>query len=402
MNALKKAYSRTFQFFFWFFYPLLPYKMPNTKIKSVEEIPILLREKNLRHPLIVTDSNVYSLGLLDKLENTLKKNSIEYSLFKDVVANPTVELCMRAYELYKKEKCDMIIGFGGGSSIDTAKVVGAKMARPNKKIQKMKGILKVLKKTPLTLAIPTTAGTGSEATLAAVVVDDKTRHKYAINDFPLIPDYAVLDPEVTLSLPKFVTATTGMDALTHAIEAYIGKSTHKDTRKDSLEAVKLIIEYLIKAYDNPSDRVARSKMLYASYFAGCAFTRSYVGYVHAVAHSLSGEYNTPHGLANAVILPYVLKSYGKKAEKKLAELSRYSKVADDKDIDSIAAKKFIQKIEELNRYFDIPDKIPALKIKDIERLSKLADKEANPLYPVPVLKNAKELEEYYYDILVEE
>lgn len=153
-------------------------------------------------------------------------------------------------------------------------------------------------------------GTGSETTLAAVITDDKSRHKYPINDFFLIPDYAVLDPKVTLSLPPFITATTGMDALTHAVEAYIGNSTTHGTRENALQAVKLIFENLDTAVEKGFDINARRNMLRASYYAGCAFTKSYVGYVHAVAHSLGGAYNVPHGLANAVLLPFVLEAYG--------------------------------------------------------------------------------------------
>lgn len=178
-----------------------------------------------------------------------------------------------------------------------------------------------VKKLPLLMAVPTTAGTGSETTLAAVITDAQTRHKYAINDFPLIPRYAVLDPKVTLSLPPFVTATTGMDALTHAVEAYIGNSSTRGTRKNAEMAVKLIFENLDTAYTNGSDIDARRNMLHASYYAGCAFTKSYVGYVHAVAHSLGGEYNVPHGLANAVLLPFVLQEYGETIHQKLYKLA---------------------------------------------------------------------------------
>lgn len=194
------------------------------------------------------------------------------------------------------------------------------MTKPNQPLSRMKGILKVHKRLPLLIAIPTTAGTGSETTLAAVITDAKTRHKYAINDFPLIPRYAVLDPKVTLSLPPFITATTGMDALTHAVEAYIGNSTTPDTRKDALRAVKLIFSNLDTAYTDGSNVEARKNMLKASFYAGCAFTKSYVGYVHAVAHSLGGEYNVPHGLANAILLPFVLEAYGKKIQKNCTDL----------------------------------------------------------------------------------
>ena len=177
------------------------------------------------------------------------------------------------------------------SSIDCAKAVGARVAKPHQSLEKMKGILKVHKKLPLLIAIPTTAGTGSETTLAAVITDAESRHKYPINDFPLIPRVAVLDPKVTASLPPFLTATTGMDALTHAVEAYIGNSTTAGTRADALFAVKMIFENIDRAYTDGSDLEARKNMLLAAFSAGCAFSKSYVGYVHAVAHSLGGEYN---------------------------------------------------------------------------------------------------------------
>ena len=212
--------------------------------------------------------------------------------------------------------------------MDCAKAVGARLVRPKKSLAKMKGILKVRRRLPLLMAIPTTAGTGSETTLAAVITDAETRHKYAINDFPLIPRYALLDPKVTLSLPPFITATTGMDALTHAVEAYIGNSTTYGTRKDALLTVKLIFENIDAAYTDGSNVEARRNMLHASFYAGCAFTKSYVGYVHAIAHSLGGEYNVPHGLANAVILPMILEAYGKTIHRKLARLAREAGVAD--------------------------------------------------------------------------
>ena len=260
----------------------------------------------------------------------------------------------------------------------------------------MKGILKVHKKLPLLIAIPTTAGTGSETTLAAVITDAETRHKYAINDFPLIPRYAVLDPKVTVSLPPFITATTGIDALTHAVEAYIGNSTTHGTRKDALMAVKLIFDNLEAAYENGKDVDARRNMLKASFYAGCAFTKSYVGYVHAVAHSLGGQYNVPHGLANAILLPFVLESYGKSIHKKLYRLAVEVQLADKDTPYDVAAANFIDAINKMKKRFNIGNTILEIQEEDIVKLSRYADKEANPLYPVPVLMNAKELEQFYY------
>ena len=236
----------------------------------------------------------------------MHKEQINCELYDKTVANPTTENVEEAKEQYLQKKCQAIIAFGGGSSMDCAKAVGARIVKPKQSLAQMKGILKIHKKLPLLIAIPTTAGTGSETTLSAVITDSKTRHKYPINDFSLIPHYAVLDPEMTKTLPPTLTATTGMDALTHAIEAYIGRSTTKETRKDALEAIQLIFANIEQAYQNGQDSNARKNMLQAAYLAGNAFSRSYVGYVHAVAHSLGGKYNTPHGLANAVLLPCLL------------------------------------------------------------------------------------------------
>ena len=395
MNKLKKLYCRTFQTAFKIALPFLPYRKPRI-IRSVKGIPDTLRKHKSNSVLIITDSGVRKLGITARLERALSENGMKYVIYDKTVANHTTVNVDEAVNLYISEECDAIIGFGGGSSMDCAKAVGAKIAKPKQSLSKMKGILKVHKKLPLLIAIPTTAGTGSETTLAAVITDAKTRHKYAINDFPLIPRYAVLDPKVTVSLPPFITATTGMDALTHAVEAYIGNSTTHGTRKDALMAVKLIFENLDTAYENGSDIDARRNMLKASFYAGCAFTKSYVGYVHAVAHSLGGQYNVPHGLANAILLPFVLESYGKSIHKKLYRLAVEARIADKDTPYDVAAADFISAINKMKKRFNIGNTIPEIQEEDIVKLSHYADKEANPLYPVPVLMNAKELEQFYY------
>lgn len=187
-----------------------------------------------------------------------------------------------------------------------------------------------------------------------------------------------------------------MDALTHAVEAYIGNSTTPDTRKNALLAVKLIFENLDTAYQDGSNLDARRNMLKASFYAGCAFTKSYVGYVHAVAHSLGGEYNVPHGLANAILLPFVLESYGKCIHKKLHALAVEANIAFKEDSHEEAAQKFIDAIKDMKKRFGIGDTIKEIREEDIPKLAHYADKEANPLYPVPVLMDAKELEKFYH------
>ena len=373
MNPLKKIYCRIFQNVFKFALPFLPYRNPEI-ISSLKAVPDVLKKKKCKNVLIITDAGIHKLGLTDRLEKVLTDSSIPYILYDKTVANPTTVNVAEALELYHENNCQAIIGFGGGSSMDCAKAVGARVAKPHQSLAKMKGILKVHKKLPLLIAVPTTAGTGSETTLAAVIVDAETRHKYAINDFPLIPRYAVLDPKVTLSLPP-------------------------GTRKNARDAVQLIFENLDTAYTDGSNKEARRNMLRASYFAGCAFTKSYVGYVHAVAHSLGGQYNVPHGLANAVLLPYVLEAYGKTIYKKLAALAVAAGVASKETPEDKAALNFIQAVKDMKARFGIGDTIPEIQEEDIPKLSHYADKEANPLYPVPVLMDAQELEKFYYMLI---
>ena len=398
MKTLRKIYCRTFQTGLKIALPFLPYRTPKVA-GSVKALPKIIQKKNCRKVLIITDEGIRKLGLTLRLEKALTDAKIPYCIYDKTVANPTTDNVAEAVRLYRKAGCDCIIGFGGGSSMDCAKAVGACIVKPKQSLKKMKGILKVHKKLPLLMAVPTTAGTGSETTLAAVITDGQTRHKYAINDFPLIPRYAVLDPGVTLGLPPFITATTGMDALTHAVEAYIGNSTTYGTQKDALLAVKLIFENIDKAYENGRDATARRNMLHASFYAGCAFSKSYVGYVHAIAHSLGGEYNVPHGLANAVILPMMLEAYGKTIHKKLAHLAIAAGLADKDTPWEEAAGRFIQAIKDMKKRFGIGDRIPEIQQKDIRKLARYADKEANPLYPVPVLMDALELEPFYYRLM---
>lgn len=398
MNALRSVYCRLFQGALRAALPLLPYRDP-VVLGSMDAAARMLRDKGLKRPLIVTDKGVHGLGLVDGLKAALGCAGIDFLVYDDVVCNPTIDNVEAARYLYLKEGCDCLIAFGGGSSMDCAKACGARLARPNRPIPKMRGILKVMRRTPLIVAVPTTAGTGSETTLAAVITDGQTHYKYPINDFPLIPSYAVLDWKVTAGLPKHITSTTGIDALVHATEAYIGRSTTKETRACAVEAVDLIRRHLKCACDEPSNQEARQAMLHAANRAGLAFSKSYVGYVHAVAHSLGGQYGIPHGLANAVICPYVLEMYGPACHKRLGELARLSGVAPAQASDEQASHIFIEWFRELNAALGIPDKLEGICEEDIPAMAAKADVEGNPLYPVPVLMDARELEAVYRKVM---
>ncbi len=399
MNILKKVYCRIYQKIMYVACFLLPWRKPEILEfdNGVLGLPQFIKDQGIERVLLVTDEGLKNLGLCDGLVNKCEEVGLKCAWYYKAVPNPTINNIEDALQMYKENDCQAIIAFGGGSPMDCAKGVGARVACPNKPVPKMKGILKVTHKLPPLYAIPTTAGTGSETTLAAVISNPETHEKYPINDPHLIPRYAVLDATLTTGLPQKITSTTGVDALTHAVEAYIGSANTKETKQMAIDAVKLIFDNLKKAYDNGKDMEARANMQKAAFYAGVAFTRAYVGNVHAIAHTLGGFYGVPHGLANAIILPIMLDVYGESAHKKLAELADVVGI-EGKD-DAEKAQKFIQAIKDLNESMAIPKYIEnTIKDEDIPLLAKRAEAEANPLYPCPKLFDVEEFKQLYLTI----
>ena len=397
MFFVKSAFCRVFQTAFRLALPMLPYREPEI-IPSCAELGSVINKERIKSVLVVTDKGIVNNGLVAPLEKVLNDNGAAFAVYDKTQPNPTVHNVEEALALYRQNNCDALIAIGGGSSMDCAKALGARVAYPKRTVGQMKGIMRVLRRLPTLIAIPTTAGTGSEVTLASIITDSEKHHKYALMSFPLIPHYAVLDATLTYSLPPHLTATTGMDALTHAVEAYIGRSTSKETRRSALEAVKLIFENVETAYSDSRNHKARENMLHAAYKAGVSFSKSYVGYIHAVAHSLGGQYGTPHGLANAVIMPYVLEAYGESVYKKSHKLGIAAGVCNENDSHKDGAEKFIRAVKELNAKMGIPEKLSGIKKEDIPVMARHAEREANPLYPVPKLMTEQELEEFYYQV----
>lgn len=360
---------------------------------AVKDLPALIKSKGIMNVLVVTDKGLMGLHLLDGMFEALETQGIKYSVYDGVQPNPTIDNIEEARRIYLRNNCKGIIAFGGGSPMDCAKAAGARVTNPNQQVVDMRGQLKIRHALPPFFAVPTTAGTGSETTLAAVVSNPKTHEKNAINDPKLRPKYAVLDPELTLGLPPHITSTTGMDALTHAVEAYIGRSNTKTTEKYAEDATKLIFENLETAYKDGKNVAARENMLIASFYAGMAFTRAYVGYVHAIAHNLGGIYGTPHGLANAVILPYVLEYFGESAYDRLAKLADVAGITNQSQSNEEKAKLFIAKIKEMNKNMNIPEHFDFIEDKDIPTLVERALKEGNPLYPVPKIMDENDCRE---------
>ena len=382
---IKKIWYRVFQFVLTSAMYLMPWRQPQllTGAGSIKKLPEFIKSKNVNNVLIVTDSVLRKLGLLDSFFAACDAVGLKGVVYDGVEPNPSIENIEAARKLYVDNKCDGIVAFGGGSAMDCAKAAGARVVKPRQSIAQMGGTLRVLKRLPPIFAVPTTAGTGSETTRAAVVTDRTAHHKYAVQDLCLIPRYAVLDPELTIGLPPHITSTTGMDALTHAVEAYTNLFAPKSTDKLAVEAVKLIFENLETVYKDGTNLTARFNMQLAAFYGGAAFTRACVGYVHGVAHTLGGLYGTPHGLANAVILPYVMEDFGPAVYYKLARLAE-AVCINGKD-DEEKAKAFIREIRRMNADMNIQDKFDFIKDEDIPQMIQWAMKEANPIYPVPVL-----------------
>lgn len=401
--ALKKIWYRIFQFAFYQSSKLFNWREPELLLGagSIRNLPKAIKEQGLDNVLVITDRVLMELDLPQGFLSSLEKEGISYTVYDGVEQNPSIDNIEEARALYLEKGCRGLVAFGGGSPMDTAKAVGARLVRPKKSVEKMGGFLKVRHKLPPLFAVPTTAGTGSEATIAAVVTDRRTKHKYAINDLNLIPDVAVLDPGLTVGLPPAITAATAMDAMTHAVESYITLPWGGDKRCSQMaeDAVRLIVANVEKVYKNGSDLDGRQKLLLASYYASYAFTRTGLTYVHCIAHTLGGLYNVPHGLANAVVLPYVLEYNGVVIHPKLARLAEVAGLDLAGKGEADKAKAFIEEIKRLNRAMGIPEKLEMIRREDIPQMVDWALKEGNPWYPVPRIFDAKDIENVINQIM---
>jgi alcohol dehydrogenase class IV len=336
-----------------------------------------------RKILIVTDSIISKLGLLDDLTSALAAGGAEYVVFDSITPDAPIPLIEEGIDFYCANDCDAIVAFGGGSSMDASKAIAAAVSNPGKSLRELAGYFKGLHTPVKIYAVPTTAGTGSEVTVAAVISDPERQAKLVIVDTRLVPKMAALDPCLMTGLPPHITAATGIDALTHAIESFIGKWANPYTDDMALSAVGLIFDNLRVAYSDGKNLAAREKMALAATYAGLAFTRANVGYVHAIAHQFGGRYHTPHGLANAIMLPLVLEYSLPAVSDRLALLAVRAKLGKESEGEDALAQKFLDAVEQLNRDLGIPTFLAALKESDIPKLAQAACHEARTGYPVP-------------------
>lgn len=367
---------------------------------SLQELPVLIQSKGIGRVLLVSDKGITGIGLTNPLEEALDKLGISCTVFDDVQPNPTIANVEAGVQVFKDKQCEAIIAFGGGSPMDCAKVINARIGNPEKTVHDMRGGMKVDGPLSPLFAVPTTAGTGSECSLGAMVSEPDKQEKFGLGSPNLIPAYAVLDAELMTGLPPHITSTTGMDALTHAVEVYIGTRATDYTDSYAEQAVEIILRDLEPTYRDGSDVQRRQNLAFASHYAGLAFTRAMVGYVHAISHNLGGLYGVPHGLANAIILPYILDFCRQDCEPQLAKLAVLGRLGDNNDSAETLSMRFIDRVREMNRLMDIPTGIAQLQTSDIPDLAKKAMKEAHPQYPVPRYMKRSECEEILQKLLV--
>lgn len=337
----------------------------------VQELGDLAKGLGVKKPMIVTDKVLASLGMVDKIKGILADAAIEAEVFDTVEPNPTDTSVAKGVKLYKKSGCDAVISLGGGSPHDCAKGIGLVISNGGK-INDYEGVDKSTNDMIPMIAINTTAGTAAEMTRFAIITDTKRHVKMAIIDWRTTPIIAINDPELMVGMPESLTAATGMDALTHAIEAYVSTGANPLTDCAALKAIAMIAEYLPRAFANGEDIDARDKMAYAQYLAGVAFNNASLGYVHSMAHQLGGVYDLPHGVCNAILLPYVCEF------NIVGNMERFGDIAAalGENIDGLspndAAAKAIVAIKRLCYQLDIPANLQELGVK-VEDFGVMAD-----------------------------
>ena len=369
---------------------------------SLNQLPALVQSKGVRSVLLVSDKGISGIGLIDPLVEALDKVGIDCTVYDDVQSNPTIANIESGVEIYRANKCDGIIAFGGGSPMDCAKVINARIGNPKKTALQMQGGMKVSGPLSPLFAVPTTAGTGSECSLGAMVSDPESHEKFGVASPYLVPTCAVLDAELMIGLPPHITSSTGMDALTHAVESYIGSWASDYTNLHAEQAVEIILRDLEASYRDGTNVDRRQNLAMASHHAGLAFTRAMVGYVHAISHNLGGLYGVPHGLANAVILPLILDFCRQDCEAQLASLAVIGGLGRRNEPIETLSLRFLDKVRDMNRNMDIPTGIAQLQASDIPNLAKRALAEAHPQYPVPRLMKHSECEAILQKLLTTE
>lgn len=364
---------------------------------SIHELTEAIADLGFKKLLLVTDEGLVKIGMVEQVAESARTRGLDVALYAEVKPDPTYDQVERGLNVYLESGCDAILALGGGSAMDCAKVMAARVTN-KKSIKRLAGLFRVWRTPAPLFVIPTTSGTGSEVTVAAVVSEPETHHKTPLMDPKLVPLMAALDANLLVGLPAKITADTGIDALTHAIEAYISRNATTETKAYSVAAIKLIFQYLPRAVEEGSDVQARQKMAMASYYAGLAFTKASLGYVHAFAHNLGAKYGLPHGMANGLALLPVLRFSFSEIEPQLTALSEALIDAQSETMPN--AQAFLERLEGLYNEIGIEQTSSLLKTSDTDELVTLILKEAHWNYPVPKFMNEEECAQLLAEIRV--
>lgn len=364
---------------------------------SIHELTEAIADLGFKKLLLVTDEGLVKIGMAEQVAESARTRGLDVALYAEVKPDPTYDQVEGGLNVYLESGCDAILALGGGSAMDCAKVIAARVTN-KKSIKRLAGLFRVWRTPAPLFVIPTTSGTGSEVTVAAVVSEPDTHHKTPLMDPKLVPLMAALDANLLVGLPAKITADTGIDALTHAIEAYISRNATTETKAYSVAAIKLIFQYLPRAVEEGSDIQARQKMAMASYYAGLAFTKASLGYVHAFAHNLGAKYGLPHGMANGLALLPVLRFSFSEIKPQLTALSEALIDAQSEAMPN--AQAFLERLEGLYNEIGIEQTSSLLKTSDTDELVTLILKEAHWNYPVPKFMNEEECAQLLAEIRV--
>ena len=362
---------------------------------SCDELCDMLINEGSTNVFIVTDTVLNKLGIPAKVTDYLDKKNIQYKVYDGVTPDPTFKIVEEGLRQSLDAKCDSIVAIGGGSVIDAAKMIAMSQGN-NCKPQQLIGILKARKPATPLYCIPTTAGTGSEATLGAVVSDDETHQKALSIDPRMVPLAAAIDPVIMKGMPAHITADTGIDVLTHALEAWMSVNASVETDYYAASAVKSVMQYLPVVYKDGDDLKAREAMGIAAHYGGIAFNKAGLGYVHAIAHQLGAYYRIPHGRANAIVLPYVLDINHHVSQKRLAKLAKKIGMVQDGQVagsDSAIADHLIAQVRNLIKDLNIDPTVQNMQSSDFDKIAKAAAKEVSDTYAVPTYLSSSEIKE---------
>ena len=342
---------------------------------AIKEIPGLIKARGFKKAFVASDPDLVKFGVTANVTNLLEENGIPYTLYSDIKPNPTIENIQHGVEAFKESGADMMITIGGGSSMDTGKGIGIIINNPEfADVRSLEGVAPTQKRTVFTIAVPTTGGTGAESTINYVVTDVERKRKFVCVDPNDIPDIAVVDPDMMSSMPKSLTASTGMDALTHAIEGYTTAAAWELSDVLNLESIKLIGKNLRKAVQNDPD--GREGMALAQYVTAMAYSNVGLGIAHSMAHTLGAVYDTPHGVACAMMLPIVMEFNAEYTGEKFKAIAEALGVDTDGMDQATYRKAAIDAVRQLSIDVGIPTKLEKLKEEDLDFLAKSAAADA--------------------------